>query len=130
MKYIGNFPDEHGKFGKYGGMFAPEILMPALIELGDAFKKYSKDASFWEEYNQILSTFSCRPTPLYFEKRLSEEYGCKVYLKREDLNHGGAHKLNNSIGQALLAKKIGKTKLICETGAGMHGFNCMKLLCA
>lgn len=122
MKYKGLFPDKHGKFGIYGGKFAPEILMPALNELSDAFTKYSEDPDFWEEYNQILSTFSCRPTPLYFAKRLSEEYDCKVYLKREDLNHGGSHKLNNSIGQALLAKRIGKTKLICETGAGMHGY--------
>jgi len=107
MKYINKYPNELGKFGEFGGIFAPEILMPALIEL---------------EFLEILQTYGGRPTPLYYARRLSEDIGCKVYLKREDLNHGGAHKLNNVIGQALLAKKMGKTKLVAETGAGQHGF--------
>ena len=122
MDYIGNHPDKLGKFGEFGGMFAPEILMPALNELTEAFEKYLQDQGFIEEYNQILKDYSGRPTPLYHAKRYSDYIGCKVYLKREDLNHGGAHKINNVIGQALLAKKMGKTKLVAETGAGQHGF--------
>jgi len=122
MDYIGKHPDELGKFGEFGGMFAPEILMPALIELSEAFEKYALDESFIKEFNQILKYYSGRPTPLYHAERYSEYIGCKVYLKREDLNHGGAHKINNVMGQALLAKKMGKTKLVAETGAGQHGF--------
>lgn len=122
MDYIGNYPDELGKFGEFGGMFAPEILMPALNELTIAFEKYVLDETFIEEFTQILKYYSGRPTPLYYAKRYSEYIGCKVYLKREDLNHGGAHKINNVMGQALLAKKMGKTKLVAETGAGQHGF--------
>ncbi len=122
MDYIGNHPDEMGKFGEFGGMFAPEILMPALNELTEAFEKYILDESFIEEFAQILKYYSGRPTPLYHAVRYSEYIGCKVYLKREDLNHGGAHKINNVIGQALLAKRMGKAKLVAETGAGQHGF--------
>ena len=122
MVYYGKYPDKMGKFGEFGGMFAPEILMPALTELAEAFNKYSSNDAFHEEFYQILKDYSGRPTPLYYAKRLSEEIGCKVYLKREDLNHGGAHKINNVMGQALLAKKMGKTKLVAETGAGQHGF--------
>ncbi len=122
MDYIGNHPNDLGKFGEFGGMFAPEILMPALTELTEAFKKYIRDKDFQEEFEKILRDYSGRPTPLYFASRLSEDIGCKVYLKREDLNHGGAHKINNVMGQALLAKKMGKTKLVAETGAGQHGF--------
>ena len=122
MDYIGKHPDELGKFGDFGGMFAPEILMPALNELAEAFEKYVLDESFIEEFDQILKDYSGRPTPLYYAERYSEYIGCKVYLKREDLNHGGAHKINNVMGQALLAKKMGKTKLVAETGAGQHGF--------
>ena len=122
MDYIGNHPNELGKFGEFGGMFAPEILMPALNELIEAFEKYILDESFIEEFAQILKYYSGRPTPLYYAERYSEYIGCKVYLKREDLNHGGAHKINNVMGQALLAKKMGKTKLVAETGAGQHGF--------
>ena len=122
MDYINKYPDKLGKFGEYGGMFAPEILMPALNELTDAYEKYINDESFIKEFNQILNDYSGRPTPLYFAERYSEFIGCKVYLKREDLNHGGAHKINNVMGQALLAKKMGKKKLIAETGAGQHGF--------
>ena len=122
MDYIGKHPDELGKFGEFGGMFAPEILMPALNELSEAFEKYILDERFIKEFNQILKYYSGRPTPLYHAERYSEYIGCKVYLKREDLNHGGAHKINNVMGQALLAKKMGKTKLVAETGAGQHGF--------
>lgn len=122
MDYIGNHPNELGKFGEFGGIFAPEILMPALNELTEAFKKYIRDKNFQEEFEKILRDYSGRPTPLYFASRLSKDIGCKVYLKREDLNHGGAHKINNVMGQALLAKKMGKRKLVAETGAGQHGF--------
>jgi tryptophan synthase beta chain len=96
--------------------------MPALTELKEAFGKYLSDKTFLEDYQQILKDYSGRPTPLYYARRLSEDIGCKVYLKREDLNHGGAHKINNVMGQALLAKRMGKTKLVAETGAGQHGF--------
>lgn len=122
MDYIGNHPDEMGKFGEFGGIFSPEILMPALNELTEAFEKYVLDESFIEEFAQILKYYSGRPTPLYHAERYSEYIGCKVYLKREDLNHGGAHKINNVMGQALLAKRMGKAKLVAETGAGQHGF--------
>lgn len=122
MDYIGNHPNELGKFGEFGGIFAPEILMPALNELTEAFKSYVLDKDFQEEFEEILRDYSGRPTPLYYASRLSKDIGCKVYLKREDLNHGGAHKINNVMGQALLAKKMGKTKLVAETGAGQHGF--------
>ncbi len=122
MDYIGNHPKGLGKFGEFGGIFAPEILMPALTELSEAFNKYVLDEQFQKEFKEILHYYSGRPTPLYYASRLSENIGCKVYLKREDLNHGGAHKINNVMGQALLAKKMGKKKLIAETGAGQHGF--------
>ena len=122
MDYIGKYPNKLGRFGDFGGTFAPEILMPALNELNEAYEKYVNDANFQEEFYKILKYYSGRPTPLYFASRLSEEIGCKVYLKREDLNHGGAHKINNTIFQSLLAKKMNKKKLICETGAGQHGF--------
>ena len=122
MKYSEKYPNECGKFGDFGGIFAPEVLMPALTELAEAFEKYRNDESFKKEYYQILELYGGRPTPLYYAKKFSEDVGCKVYLKREDLVHGGAHKLNNVIGQALLAKKMGKTKLVAETGAGQHGF--------
>jgi len=122
MDYMGKYPNNLGKFGEFGGMFAPEILMPALNELTDAFEKYILDPAFQKELEKILTNYSGRPTPLYYAARLSKDIGCKVYLKREDLNHGGAHKINNVMGQALLAKRMGKTKLVAETGAGQHGF--------
>jgi tryptophan synthase beta chain len=122
MKYNGIYPNKLGKFGDFGGIFAPEVLMPALNELDEAFEKYRNDESFKNEFHQILKSYGGRPTPLYYAKKLSKDVGCKVYLKREDLLHGGAHKLNNVIGQALLAKKMGKIKLVAETGAGQHGF--------
>ena len=114
-------PDEHGKFGIYGGKFAPEVLMSALEELEKAFNRFYSDKSFKEELDRLLRTYAGRPTSLYFAKNLSERYGAKIYLKREDLVHGGAHKLNNTLGQCLLAKHMGKKRIIAETGAGQHG---------
>jgi len=118
--YIGNYP-KAGKFGEYGGQFVPEVLMHALEELEEAYLRYGKDEQFKEELKYYLRTFAGRPTPLYFCSRLSDLLGTKLYLKREDLVHGGAHKLNNAIGQALLAKRMGKSRIIAETGAGQHG---------
>ncbi len=117
-----NLPDRYGKFGIYGGKFAPEVLIPALEELEKNFDKFTKDKKFHDELDYYLREFAGRPTPLYYAKNLTEKIGgAKIYLKREDLVHGGAHKLNNTLGQALLAKKMGKTRLIAETGAGQHG---------
>lgn len=118
--YIGEYP-KSGKFGDYGGQFVPEVLMHALAELEDAYLRYEKDEEFKEELDFYLRTFAGRPTPLYFCSRLSELLGTMIYLKREDLVHGGAHKLNNTLGQALLAKRMGKRRIIAETGAGQHG---------
>lgn len=109
------------KFGDYGGQFAPEVLMYALTELEESFNEISKSSEFKEELNHYLTHFAGRPTELYHAKNLSRELGVKIYLKREDLVHGGAHKLNNTLGQALLAKKMGKKRVIAETGAGQHG---------
>jgi len=110
-----------GKFGRYGGQFVPETLMPAIEELIVGYERCKKDTAFKEELDYYLREFGGRPTPLYHIKRLSEECGIKIYLKREDLVHGGAHKLNNTLGQGLLAKYMGKKRLIAETGAGQHG---------
>lgn len=115
-------PDENGRFGKFGGRYVPETLMNALLELEEAYKHYSQDESFKQEVHDLLHKYSGRPTPLYYAERLSQHLGgAKIYLKREDLNHTGAHKINNTIGQAVLAKRMGKTKIIAETGAGQHG---------
>jgi tryptophan synthase beta chain len=110
-----------GKFGRFGGQFVPEVLMPALEELEQAYERFKNDPGFKAELDYYLQDFAGRPSPLYFARSLSKKYGLKVYLKREDLVHGGAHKLNNTIGQALLAKYMGKKRLIAETGAGQHG---------
>jgi tryptophan synthase beta chain len=110
-----------GRFGDYGGFYVPEVLIPALEELEEAFYRFYKDAEFVSELNDLLKHYAGRPTPLYYAKRFSEYVGFNVYLKREDLLHGGAHKVNNTLGQGLLAKYMGKTKLIAETGAGQHG---------
>ncbi len=110
-----------GRFGKYGGQYVNEILMPALIELEEAFNRYYPTPEFQGEFRSLLRDYGGRPTPLYYAKNFSELVGCKVYLKREDLLCGGSHKLNNALGQALLAKKMGKTRLITETAAGQHG---------
>jgi tryptophan synthase beta chain len=110
-----------GKFGRFGGQFVPEVLMPALEELEQAYERFKDDPGFNAELDYYLQDFAGRPSPLYYARSLSKKYGLKVYLKREDLIHGGAHKLNNTIGQALLAKYMGKKRLIAETGAGQHG---------
>jgi len=116
------FPDEHGHFGVYGGIFAPETLMAPLEELSEAYARLKNDPVFQAELDADLADYVGRPSPLYLARRMTEELGgAKVYLKREDLNHTGAHKVNNTIGQALLAKRLGKTRIIAETGAGQHG---------
>ncbi len=114
-------PDTNGHFGKFGGRFVPETLMPILLELEQSYLKYRFDKSFWLEVNELLKNYVGRPTPLYEAKNLSQQIGAKIYLKREDLNHTGAHKINSVIAQGLLAKKLGKTNVIAETGAGQHG---------
>ena len=114
-------PDETGRFGRFGGRFVPESLMPALIELDEAFRAAWADESFRAELDELLRSYAGRPSPLTECHRLSEELGCQVLLKREDLNHTGSHKINNVLGQALLAKRMGKTRLVAETGAGQHG---------
>ena len=110
-----------GKFDKYGGIFVPELIIPALEELEKAFLRYKDDEKFTEELEFYLSEFAGRPTSLYFAKNLSKKFGCKIYLKREDMLHTGAHKINNTLGQGLLAKYMGKKRLMAETGAGQHG---------
>ncbi len=116
------FPDARGHFGPYGGIFAPETLMAALEELKQQYHTLKRDPQFWAELDADLRDYVGRPSPLYFAERLTEVWGgAKIYLKREDLNHTGAHKVNNTIGQALLARKLGKTRIIAETGAGQHG---------
>jgi tryptophan synthase beta chain len=111
-----------GRFGKYGGMFIPETLVPAIKELESAYYEYKNDPAFMEDLEYYLTKFAGRPTPLYFAKNLTELLGgSSIYLKREDLLHGGAHKINNTLGQALLAKRMGKKRVIAETGAGQHG---------
>ncbi len=114
-------PDLNGHFGEFGGRYVPETLMPILLQLEESYNKYRFDNEFWEEVNALLKDYVGRPNPLYYAKNISEEIGAKVYLKREDLNHTGAHKVNNVIAQGTLAKKLGKTKVIAETGAGQHG---------
>ncbi len=112
---------KEGYYGKYGGIFVPETLIPAVKELEAAFGRYHNDKRFKDELNRLLRDYVGRPTPLTFCNRLSEKLGCKIYLKREDLAHTGAHKINNAMGQALLAKYMGKKRIIAETGAGQHG---------
>ncbi len=110
-----------GYFGNFGGIYVPETLMPALEQLEEAFFKLKGDKNFNEELNKLLEKYAGRPTPLTYAENLSKKLGCKIYLKREDLLHTGAHKINNALGQALLAKHIGKTRIVAETGAGQHG---------
>ncbi len=117
-----SIPDHRGRFGQYGGRYVPETLMPALLELEQAYLKVRKDRRFQAEFKNYLQHYVGRPTPLYFAGRLTKKLGgAKIYLKREDLCHTGAHKINNAIGQALLAKRMGKPRVIAETGAGQHG---------
>ena len=118
MKYEVN---ERGYYGNFGGAYIPEMLYPNVEELRTNYLKIIEEPSFKTEFNQLLKNFVGRPTPLYFAKRLSEKYNAKIYLKREDLCHTGAHKINNTIGQILVAKRLGKEKIIAETGAGQHG---------
>ncbi len=118
---IASLPDEMGFYGDFGGAFVPELLRPNVEELAEAFNRLKDDPSFNDEYISKLKDYVGRPTPLYLSEKLSETHGCTVYLKREDLNHTGAHKINNAIGQILLAKSMGKTQIVAETGAGQHG---------
>jgi tryptophan synthase beta chain len=115
-------PDNRGYFGDYGGQFVPETLMPVLDELVAAYEKAKADAAFWAEFEDLSRDYSGRPTPLYLAERLTEHYGgARIFLKREDLAHTGAHKINNALGQGLLARRMGKRRIIAETGAGQHG---------
>ncbi|MCX7769788.1 MAG: tryptophan synthase subunit beta [Proteobacteria bacterium] len=121
MKKGNNFFIQRGYFGQYGGIFVPETLIPALKELENAFLKLSRERKFQKIFSYYLTQYVGRPTPLYFAENLSKKLGLKLYLKREDLCHTGAHKINNAIGQVLLAKRMGKKRIIAETGAGQHG---------
>src|SRR6266542_848150 len=114
-------PDARGRFGAYGGRYVPEVLIPALEELAAGWAALKEDPGFRGELDGLLRDFVGRPTPLTFASRLSEETGYRVFLKREDLAHTGAHKINNTVGQVLLAKRLGKRRIIAETGAGQHG---------
>ena len=114
-------PSDEGRFGEFGGMYVPETLVPACIELDKAFREAWADPSFRAELDHLLKTYAGRPSPVTECANLSEELGCRILLKREDLNHTGSHKINNVLGQALLAKRMGKTRLVAETGAGQHG---------
>ncbi len=115
-------PDRQGKFGPYGGQFVPETLMPALDELSRAYEDARNDPHFAAQFDQLLKSYVGRPSPISYAKRLSESLGgARIYLKREDLNHSGAHKINNALGQALLAQRMGKRRIVAETGAGQHG---------
>ena len=113
--------NQEGYYGEFGGAYVPEILHGCITELQNAYRQVLDDPSYKEEFALLLRDYVGRPSPLYLARRLSERYGCKIYLKREDLNHTGAHKINNAIGQALLAKRMGKRRIIAETGAGQHG---------
>jgi tryptophan synthase beta chain len=113
--------DENGFYGEFGGAYVPEILYKCVEDLKNAYLPILESEEFQQEYNDLLKNYVGRPSPLYYAKRMSERYGCKLYLKREDLNHTGAHKINNAIGQILLARKMGKKRIIAETGAGQHG---------
>ena len=115
-------PDQHGRFGSYGGRYVPETLVPALEQLEAAYRAARGDPAFEAELSRLLTECANRPTPLYFARRLTEKWGgARVYLKREDLAHTGAHKINNTLGQLLLARRMGKQRIIAETGAGQHG---------
>ena len=117
-----SLPDAHGHFGRFGGMFVPETLMAPLQELATAYEQAKADPAFHAELDGLLADYVGRPTPLYFAERWTQALGgARIYLKREDLLHTGAHKINNAIGQILLAKRLGKTRIIAETGAGQHG---------
>ncbi len=114
-------PDERGRFGEFGGRFVPETLIGALQQLEQSYREVCEDDGYWRELSEIMATFAGRPTPLYRAQRLADLWQVDLYLKREDLNHTGSHKLNNCLGQALLARRLGKKRIIAETGAGQHG---------
>ena len=114
-------PDENGYYGEFGGAFIPEMLYPNVAELKEKYLQIIESTEFQEEFQHLLKNYVGRATPLYFAKNLSQKYQTQIYLKREDLNHTGAHKINNALGQVLLAKKLGKHRIIAETGAGQHG---------
>ena len=117
-----NIPDSQGRYGVFGGQYVPETLIPALNELELEYEKIKHDEAFQANLSEVLKTFVGRPTELYFAQNLTEKLsGAQIYLKREDLAHTGAHKINNALGQGLLAKKMGKNRIIAETGAGQHG---------
>ena len=117
-----NMSNAKGRFGIHGGQYIPETLMNAVIELEEAYNHYKDDPQFQAELTELLNEYAGRPSRLYYAEKMTKDLGgAKIYLKREDLNHTGAHKINNVLGQALLAKKMGKTRLIAETGAGQHG---------
>ncbi|WP_027444374.1 tryptophan synthase subunit beta [Segatella baroniae] len=118
---MGNQPDENGFYGSFGGAYVPEILYKCVTDLQQAYLPIIESESFKKEYHQLLKDYVGRPSPLYHARRMGEKYGCRLYLKREDLNHTGAHKINNTIGQILMARQMGKTRVIAETGAGQHG---------
>ena len=115
------YVDKNGFYGDFGGAYIPEILYKCVEDLRKAYLPIVESDDFKKEYHALLRDYVGRPSPLYYAKRMSEKYGCKLYLKREDLNHTGAHKINNTIGQILLAKRMGKKRIIAETGAGQHG---------
>ena len=121
MKKENFYVDERGYYGEFGGAYVPEILYKVVEDLKEAYLPIIESEEFQKEYYQLLRDYVGRPSPLYFARRMSEKYGCRLYLKREDLNHTGAHKINNTVGQILMAKKMGKTRIIAETGAGQHG---------
>ncbi|HID68263.1 MAG TPA: pyridoxal-phosphate dependent enzyme, partial [Roseibacterium sp.] len=115
-------PDEKGRFGDFGGRFVSETLMPLILELEAQYEYAKTDDSFWAEMQDLWTNYVGRPSPLYFAQRLTERFGgAKIYLKRDELNHTGAHKINNVLGQIILARRMGKTRIIAETGAGQHG---------
>jgi tryptophan synthase beta chain len=115
-------PDEKGRFGQFGGRFVSETLMPLILELEDQYEKAKIDPEFWNEMDDLWKHYVGRPSPLYLAERLTEKLGgAKIYLKRDELNHTGAHKINNVLGQIILARKMGKSRIIAETGAGQHG---------
>lgn len=121
MNFTINEPNEQGFYGDFGGAFVPELLRENVEELKEAFQTFRNDPTFKEDYADLMKAYVGRPTPLYFSRKLSSLYGCKIFLKREDLNHTGSHKINNALGQILLAKRMGKKNIIAETGAGQHG---------
>ena len=121
MKKDSFYVDERGYYGEFGGAYVPEILYKVVEDLKEAYLPIIESDEFQQEYYQLLRDYVGRPSPLYYATRMSEKYGCQLYLKREDLNHTGAHKINNTVGQILMAEKMGKTRIIAETGAGQHG---------